>query len=132
MPAMAESYVFDFIRRDAVASAVRASRLKLRAGVPPAHRVATDNSTPTRRRRRRSQDRQSGSIRKMKLVVAARGAPPRNNHSQAALEQNNSSSYHVGLVMNTTEAPVKLTHNEVIKEAIPTLAGTISRFLPAG
>jgi sulfite reductase (NADPH) hemoprotein beta-component len=31
--------------------------------------------------------------------------------------------------MNTTEAPVKLTHNEVIKEATPTLASTIAATL---
>jgi sulfite reductase (NADPH) hemoprotein beta-component len=31
--------------------------------------------------------------------------------------------------MNTTEAPVKLTHNEEIKAAIPTLAGTIAATL---
>jgi sulfite reductase (NADPH) hemoprotein beta-component len=31
--------------------------------------------------------------------------------------------------MNTTEAPVKWTHNEEIKAAIPTLAGTIAATL---
>ena len=31
--------------------------------------------------------------------------------------------------MKTTEAPVKLTHNEVIKEATPTLASTIAATL---
>ncbi len=49
--------------------------------------------------------------------------------SQAVLEQGNSCGYYVGSVMNTTEAPAKLTHNEEIKAAIPTLAGTIAATL---
>src|SRR3989442_1929886 len=31
--------------------------------------------------------------------------------------------------MITTDAPLKVTHNEIIKEAIPTLAGAIARTL---
>jgi sulfite reductase (NADPH) hemoprotein beta-component len=52
----------------------------------------------------------------------------RGSFPQASLEQQTSLSYHGGSFMSEA-APVKLTHNEDIKAAIPTLAGSIAATL---
>src|SRR5208282_252953 len=53
---------------------------------------------------------------------------PFGRQPKAALEQWNVLSYYEFSLMSI-EAPAKLTHNEEIKEAIPTLAGTIASTL---